>query len=119
MYTNTWADSSVNVCQISRKSFFNAYESYLIIFAEKIKNFPIFNVLFSHVLPVWLLVVVFVESLFYKRWNLVSTMMLLIGQWGIMLLSPAMLIRYAYPLIICTPILLAFIIQPENVIPKQ
>lgn len=114
LYTNTYTDPFFNVCQIGRKSLFPAYESYLVTFSEKLASFPVFNVLFSHVLPVWLLFIVLVDSLFQRRWKLLATMMFLFGQWGIMLLSPAMLVRYAYPLMICVPVLIAFIAQPEK-----
>lgn len=115
LYTNTYTDPFFNVCQIGRKSLFPAYESYLVTFAENLDSFPIFNIVFSHVFPVLLLVIVMVESLLQKRWKLLAVMMFLFGQWGIMLLSPAMLIRYAYPLMVCVPILVAFIAEPEKV----
>lgn len=112
MYLNTYTEEETNICNIKRDSKFLSFALFIEFVVNITNELPVLRVVFSHVLPVWLMFIVLVSSIVEKRNTISVIMLFLLGQWGIMLLSPAMLMRYAYPLIICVPLLCGLFIQP-------
>lgn len=112
MYTDTFPE--VNICGIERNSLLQGYSQYLIDMVDDMERLPIIRSLFSQALPAWIMFFLLIASICEKKYNLGCVMMLLLGQWGIMLLSPVVVTRYALPLIVCVPILVMLAFRPDS-----
>ena len=103
LYTNTFPEN--NVCNIQRSGFLKEYEYYLINTADRLDQMVGLRWILSPVLPAWLMFLNFGVALREKNKKNGCALLLLLGQWGIMLLSPIVLVRYAFPMIACVPTL--------------
>lgn len=111
IYSNAVEDPFYNVCSIQRNSLLPSFERGMSGFVKDLKSFPVFRIVFSHVLPVWIMAALMIWSLYKKKRAIFGSTLLLLGQWCIMLLSPAMLVRYAYPLIVCLPVMAVLFLE--------
>lgn len=114
LYSNTFETSDINICGIQRSSKYQNYQDALSYVVGEIYAFPIIREIYSQALPIWILVIAIILSLFEKKKAMFGSAMLLLGQWGIMLLSPMILVRYSYPLMLCVPILFVLIVEKRN-----
>lgn len=103
LYTNTFPEN--NVCNIQRSGLLKEYEYYLINVADHLDQMVGLRWVLSPVLPAWLMFLNFGVALREKNKKNGCALLLLLGQWGIMLLSPIVLVRYAFPMIACVPTL--------------
>lgn len=102
MEENTYAD--FHVLGITRQSLFPAYAAYLHFAASDLTG--IAAILTGAALPVWIMLLTLITGIAERRKEIMLPLLLMFGQWGIMLLSPVALLRYAFPLIITIPVLL-------------
>ena len=102
MEENTYAD--FHVLGITRQSLFPAYAAYLHFAASDLTG--IAAILTGAALPVWIMLLTLITGIAERRKEIMLPLLLMLGQWGIMLLSPVALLRYAFPLIITIPVLL-------------
>ena len=115
LYSNSFDSPDVNICKIESRSKFAFYKYIISFITGEIKYFPIVRTIYSQAFPIWLIVIAFVLSIFERKKAILGSLPLLIGQWGIMLLSPVALVRYAYPLILCVPILIIQILEKRGI----
>lgn len=81
---------------LSELSYKNTYQAY-----------PILSAFFDSALPVWSVIVYIGLCVYKKKKEFVVPIMLLIGLIGTLFLSPVVLMRYIYPLVISIPLLFA------------
>lgn len=70
------------------------------------QNIPIISTLVSPGLPIILVIMNMSVFIYYGNRKFISGLTLLIGLWGTVMLGPVISVRYAYPLIVCTPLLI-------------
>lgn len=58
-----------------------------------------------------ILLLVLLLTLYYKKYSFISVLSIVVGLWGTLILGPTVSIRYAYPLIVISPILLSTIFK--------
>ena len=78
------------------------------------RSIPVIDLLFNPGALVWLLLFTIAISLFRHDWKKSCPLLLLVFYLGTCLLGPVFLIRYAYPLYTCLPILMFILIGYER-----
>ena len=111
MYSNVFPE--INICGIERTPILPSYYQYLEDMTNCISRLPVIRLIFSQALPVWLMFFLFAVALRERNSEIGNALILLLGQWGILLLSPAFLIRYTLPLIVCVPVLVMLVFSPN------
>lgn len=97
---------------LERRTKFPAYYEYLnhMAYGGLMLNSTRDYILIDGVLgPVWeiyLMLLLVLAAIVYRKKEFFLPLMLLFGQWGIQLLSPVSLMRYTFPFIVCLPVLL-------------
>lgn len=114
LYENTYTDPFFNIFDIQRDSLFPHYEQYLMQTVQYTQQMPVLRLIYSQALPVWILAALFVVKAFEKNRAILGSSLLLVGQWGILILSPAMLVRYAFPLILCVPVMVVLLFEKKK-----
>lgn len=114
LYDNTYREDYYNIFDIQRNSLFPHYEQYLMQTVQYTQQMPVLRLIYSQALPVWILAALFVIKTFEKDRAILGSSLLLVGQWGILLLSPAMLVRYAFPLILCVPVMIVLLFEKKD-----
>lgn len=114
LYENTYKDPFFNIFDIQRNSQFQQYEEYLTQTALYTQQMPVWRIIYSQALPTWILAALFVIKAFEGNRAVLGSSLLLVGQWGIQLLSPAMLVRYAFPLILCVPVMVVLLFEKNK-----
>ncbi len=109
LYTDSFPGLLQDVCFTYRKNFLPAYRAFLEGSIQFIDRTPALLDIFGPVMPVWLMFACMMLGVAGQRRELTASCFLLFGQWGIQLLSPAVLIRYAFPMMVCLPALLALL----------
>lgn len=79
------------------------------------QKIPVLSLLFSAGLSSWLMLGFIGWAIYRRRYRLLLPAALLLGLWGTLLLGPVVLLRYAYALLMCAPVLLCLMLQK----PKQ
>ena len=114
LYENTYTDPFFNIFDIQRDSLFPHYEQYLMQTVQYTQQMSVLRLIYSQALPVWILAALFVVKAFEKNRAILGSSLLLVGQWGILILSPAMLVRYAFPLILCVPVMVVLLFEKKK-----
>lgn len=114
LYDNTYRENYYNIFDIQRDSLFPHYEQYLMQTVQYTQQMSVLRLIYSQALPVWILVAFFVVKAFEKNRAILGSSLLLVGQWGILILSPAMLVRYAFPLILCVPVMVVLLFEKKK-----
>ena len=114
LYNNTYQEDYYNIFDIQRNSLFPHYEQYLMQTVQYTQQISLLKLIYSQALPVWILVALFVVKAFEKNKAILGSSLLLVGQWGILILSPAMLVRYALPLILCIPVMIVLLFENKK-----
>lgn len=113
LYNNSF--TNYNACEIYQSSKCESIRNYYVALIDNIDKIPFLRIVFSQALPVYLIFIGLAVFIYDKNKNKFLVFMLALGQWGICLLSPVMLIRYAMPLIVCIPIMLYMILDKNKV----
>lgn len=71
------------------------------------QKIPVLSLVMSAGMATWVLLGFIGWALYKRRWRMLFPAGLLLGLWVTLLLSPVVLLRYAYPLMMCEPLLLA------------
>ena len=72
--------------------------------AGSYNRIPLLSLLYSAATAFWLIVVGIIVCIRKKRYEMAVPFFLLIGLWGTLMLSPVVVFRYGYPLLICLPV---------------
>ena len=75
---------------------------------------PVISTVSNEAFPFWILVVVASVLLYQRKLKKLLPLLLVFGFWGTMLLGPLIAIRYAYPIIVCVPSMLAVLYYENN-----
>ena len=111
MVTNSFPDLLGEEYDIQVDSKWEGYRSYLTLYVSHFADLPLLNILFGNALPAWLMLALLIAVIFRRRWELFCAVMFCAGQWGICLLSPAMLVRYCMPLMLCLPVFVGLLCE--------
>lgn len=111
LYDGAWLDNGQNILNISRNSLFPAYDEYLRGVSEQLthEKIPVLSVILNEAFP--FLVLVFVGSglLIRRKYKLMLPLLMVFAFWGTMLLGPVLAIRYAFPIIVCVPMMMSML----------
>jgi len=69
------------------------------VYTASHQKWPIVSMLFSPGFYIWIFLLTLLACIFYKTWKFLPVCMMMFGFWGTILLGPAALVRYAYPII--------------------
>lgn len=107
----------LNYAGISRSSLFPAYESYLYAAVAGLdyNAVPALSWIIQPGLCLWLLTAVLALALRDGDGGLFLGLMPLALYFGTLLLGPVALLRYLYPLVLCTPLLTGFIVGSAGI----
>lgn len=110
-----------NFIHIKRQSLLPGFQVFYksLIDQTSFQKIPVFSMLFNEGFSFWLLILTGVVSFYRKNRNLYMPFVLLLGLWCTLLLSPVVLLRYAYPIIIAEPLMLAVIFFGDHFKSKQ
>lgn len=114
LYTDSWPELLKDICFTYRKNFLPSYLRFLSRQVDRIGESPALLGLLGPTLPVWLLFACLSFGIARRRRPLVGAVSLLGGQWIIQLLSPAALVRYGYPMMLCLPVMLMLVFETET-----
>lgn len=103
MVTNTFPGMAGEEFLLQPDSRFPGYKVYLSLYVDNIGALPLLDLLFSNALPAWVMLALLLAAALRRRWRLTCAVLLCAGQFAICLLSPAVLVRYAMPLMLCLP----------------
>lgn len=76
------------------------------------EQWPVVSLLFHPGTYAWLLFLAIGTAIYKKQTKLREPLLLLFLSWGVLLLSPIALLRYAYPLVVTVPIMAGFVFLP-------
>ncbi len=117
LYSDTAPGPLADFCVVQRFQLFPAGWSLLVQSVDYVNSRPIPSALFGPALSVWLMSACLIRCAVCRRREQFAACSLLLGQAGILLLGPAALIRYAYPLMLCIPPMLTLLFeQPETAV---
>lgn len=95
-----------NWCHVTRQSVIPGLEEFYegVALRQTVNSIPGFSMLMNCGFPVWILLTCIMLCIFRKQYHLLPLFAVLFGFWGTLLLSPAVLFRYGFPLFICVPL---------------
>jgi hypothetical protein len=96
---------------IKRHSLIPQFESYYndIAYKTVFQKIPVISMLFNEGFAFWVLILTGIVCFYRKQYKLFVPFALLIGLWCTLLLSPVVLLRYAYPIMIAEPLMFAIV----------
>lgn len=94
---------------IQPDSHLEGYKTYLTLYVTNFSDLPLLNLLFSNALPAWVLLALMLAVILRRRAQLACAVLFCAAQWAICLLSPAVLVRYCMPLMLCMPVFAALL----------
>jgi len=102
-------DTEENTTFLQRHSYFPRLENWLSSFSyeTKFQAIPVFSMLFSPGFAFWVCILLVGILVYNKKYIGLVPLALCIGLWLTLLLSPVVLFRYMYPVIIAIPYMLA------------
>ncbi|WP_418969431.1 DUF6020 family protein [Alloscardovia omnicolens] len=101
IFVNTYTDNVANFTPVSYASYLPRYRAILEKGASTAKT-----VVGNQALPIWILLCLVAVSLYKRDKTLIIVSLFFMAQFGILLLGPAALVRYAFPLMLCVPLML-------------
>ena len=108
---------------LERYSLFPQYESALrrVIVDTEWENLPLISSFFVPGSYFVVLVFAVAVSFFKKNYKQLLILGFWAGLWCTLLISPVALIRYAYPVIVCLPLLMCFVFEnrQESCLPRK
>ena len=109
LFDGAWMEPEQNILNIQRESKFPIYEKYLrAVSYELIQDkVPVVSTILNEAFPFWMLMVVLSVLVYRRKYSEIVPFFLVAGFWGTTLLGPLIAIRYAYPIIVCIPTMLA------------
>lgn len=116
LYDGAWLDEGQNILNIQRESKFPLYDKYLraVSYGLVQERVPVISTVSNEAFPFLILVVVASVLLYQRKLKKLLPLLLVFGFWGTMLLGPLIAIRYAYPIIVCVPSMLAVLYYENN-----
>lgn len=96
-------------CEIVEHSYLPGLRAFMekIVSDNEYKNWPVVKVLFAPALYWWLLYLYVVVVLYKRRYREALPAVFLVIYYMTLLLSPTVLIRYMYPLVVTVPVILS------------
>lgn len=107
-FDGAFMEAPYNVLNIHRSSRFPRYENVLreISMTPAFDAVPVLGVVLNQAFPFWLVMFAALFLLDRRKKRILLPLALLFGYWGTLLLGPVTSVRYAFPLMICVPVLL-------------
>lgn len=104
-YEGDWPD-------IKRTSYFPALSKFYEKFTQQgvYHKIPGAFVWYSGGIMFWLLILGICMCIYKRRYEILVPFSILVGLWGTLMLSPVVVFRYLYPLIVCVPVILSMCI---------
>lgn len=99
--------------RIARTSVLPSLEKFYnsIANATIFQRMPVFSMLFSPGFAFWFLLLFAGICFYFRRYKLVLPAAILFTLWLTLLLSPIVLFRYAYPICVCIPVMIALLLN--------
>lgn len=115
-YLSTSVTEIKNMEPVIHQSLFPSLECvYERIMTENAyQSWPVVSLLFAPAFYVWSIVIGMVLVIWEKRFFLLPGFFLILGYFITILLGPCCLMRYAYPLVLCAPLILAAAFAKET-----
>lgn len=107
MFDGAFLEDEYNVLHIFRNSRFPWYNNYLrtISLTPEFEKIPLLSLILNQAFPFWLMLAAGTVSIYRKQTCLLVSLSLILGYWGTLLLGPVTGVRYAFPLMLCVPLL--------------
>lgn len=107
MFDGAFLEDEYNVLHIFRNSRFPWYNNYLrtISLTPEFEKIPLLSLILNQAFPFWLMLAAGTVSIYRKQTCLLVALSLILGYWGTLLLGPVTGVRYAFPLMLCVPLL--------------
>lgn len=108
--------SKGNFLFIDRHSLIPGFEKFYKYFSYQtpFQKIPVISMLFNEGFSFWLLILAGAICCYRKRYALFLPFMLYVGLWTTLLFSPVVFLRYAYPMMIAEPLMIAVILFGEK-----
>lgn len=106
-FDGNFMEKEYNILSIHRDSRFPRYEAYLrrISLTPEYEKVPVLSLVLNQAFPFWLMLLAATALFYRRRMRFLTPLTLLLGYWGTLLLGPVTTARYAFPLMICVPLL--------------
>lgn len=110
------ASNATEYFVIKKTSYIPWLSDYYENFAAHVpeQNIPIYNIVFSPGIMFFMLLFCILYVIYKKEYKDLIPMGLLFGLWLTLLLSPAVLFRYAYPICVCMPFVITIALNFGN-----
>lgn len=114
LYDGSWMDQ--NILGIERNTLFPAYDDYLRSVSKDIiqDKVPLVSTILSEAFPFVVLLIVGSYLIIKKRYSYLLVLVPILSFWGTMILGPLCAIRYAFPVIVCVPVMLSLLFLDEK-----
>lgn len=101
---------------VERTSFIPPLSKFYEKFAYETvhQKIPVLSMLFQPGAAFWLIVFGIMYCIYKKRYEMAIPFGLMVGLWLTLMLSPVVLLRYAYPLIVSLPVVLCMGVRKNN-----
>lgn len=121
LFDGAFMDEEANILDIARSSKLPKLEEALREQAYNLtyRQYPIIGIAFNQAFPFWILILGIMVSIYKKRYQLLIPYSLLLGYWLTLLLGPVVCVRYAYPLMICSPCILGVIYKSMSKVQEE
>lgn len=108
-YKGDWPD-------IRRTSYFPALSEFYENFTQQGMYHQIQGafVWYSGGIMFWMLILGICMCIYKRRYEMLVPFSILVGLWGTLMLSPVVVFRYVYPLIVCVPVILSICIEGRS-----
>lgn len=108
-YKGDWPD-------IRRTSYFPALSEFYEKFTQQgmYHQIPGAFVWYSGGMMFWMLILGVCMCIYKRRYVMLVPFSILVGLWGTLMLSPVVVFRYVYPLIVCVPVILSICIEGRS-----
>lgn len=118
-FDGNFMEEEYNVLNIFRNSRLPRYEAYLreICLTPEFEKIPVISVILNQAFPFWLMLFTGTILIYRKKYRLLTPLTLILGYWGTLLLGPVTSVRYAFPLMICVPLMAELLLLdfPEHI----
>ncbi|QNM06869.1 DUF6020 family protein [Qiania dongpingensis] len=111
LYDGSWTSEEFNFLKIERNTLFPAYDNYLRKVSTELiqEKIPVVSVILNEAFPFLTLIFVGGYLFYIKRYKLLLPLLVIFGFWGTNLLGPVIVMRYAFPIVICVPSMVSLI----------
>lgn len=116
VFDGAFMEAEYNVLNIRRDSRLPRYEERLreLSLTPAFEDIPVLSLLLNQAFPFWMMLVTAAVCIFQRKYRALIPLTLILGYWGTLLLGPVTSVRYAFPLMLCVPALLAVVLDAAS-----